>query len=100
MKTCSRCSAEFGCGAQSGEAHCWCKDMPAVMPVAGADCLCPVCLGKEIEAKVGLCLACVHAKRLTSKSGATLFQCSLSAADSKFAKFPRLPMRSCAGYEK
>jgi len=42
--TCARCGAAFDCGSTTG--HCWCaeEDFRLPMPVAGEDCLCPVCL--------------------------------------------------------
>lgn len=100
MKKCIRCSAEFGCGAESGEKRCWCEDLPAVMPVTEEGCLCPACLRVEIAARIGQCAGCGHAKRLKGRSGATMFQCGLAAGDARFAKFPRLPMAACAGYRE
>ena len=48
MKTCPGCGKTFGCSA--GE--CWCEHFPALPPsaVSAADCLCPTCLAKAIEA--------------------------------------------------
>ena len=53
---------------------------------------------RELEARVGLCAGCVHAKRLTTKGGNAVFQCGLAASDPRFVRYPRLPMTSCAGY--
>jgi hypothetical protein len=36
---------------------------------------------------------------VTSARGSTFFLCKLSFADSRFAKYPVLPVRQCAGYE-
>jgi predicted Fe-S protein YdhL (DUF1289 family) len=41
---CSRCGAEFACGASDCSTPCWCASYPAVDPVEGASCLCPECL--------------------------------------------------------
>jgi len=48
QKNCSKCGAEFHCGADSaGESFsCWCAELPNAWPLPGAneDCLCPACL--------------------------------------------------------
>ena len=43
MSTCESCGAQFHCGSQDQE-PCWCREFPAVEPVAGMSCLCPDCL--------------------------------------------------------
>jgi hypothetical protein len=52
------------------------------------------------SAIVGLCSDCAHAKKLKTKIDATIYLCGRAAADSRFPKFPRLPIMACAGYEK
>lgn len=49
------CGARFTCDLAAGKARCWCADHPRVMPVPGKDaaCLCPDCLRKAVEAKLG-----------------------------------------------
>jgi hypothetical protein len=47
----------------------------------------------------GLCATCVHAQVITSARGSTFSLCKLSFVDSRFAKYPALPVRECAGYE-
>lgn len=49
---------------------------------------------------VGLCLDCEHSRIIRSDRGSIFYLCKLSAADSRFAKYPRLPVLSCSGYEK
>jgi hypothetical protein len=51
-KSCSRCQANFSCGAQSAKGDCWCNDLPRVGPFGAEDqdCLCPECLRLSIEA--------------------------------------------------
>jgi hypothetical protein len=51
------------------------------------------------SAETGLCGHCRHARRIDSASGSAFIQCQLSAADPRFAKWPRLPVLSCAGHE-
>jgi hypothetical protein len=50
--------------------------------------------------KFGLCADCVHARTITSEKGSIFLQCRLSFSDSRFAKYPRLPVLRCSGYEK
>ena len=107
---CVRCGAAFSCGAeakpQSGAppSKCWCEELPAVLPVTDEGCLCRNCLSAEIEDQLrqhaGLCAGCRHAKRLATKTGAPIFQCARAANEPRYAKFPRLPVSSCVGFEK
>ncbi len=46
----------------------------------------------------GLCADCLHARRIESERGSVFVMCQLSATDANFAKYPRLPVLSCAGY--
>jgi hypothetical protein len=48
----------------------------------------------------GLCADCAHARRITSDRGSAFVQCQLSFTDSRFAKYPRLPILICSGYVK
>ncbi len=50
--------------------------------------------------KLGLCANCVHARQITSDKGSTFLQCNLSFSDPRFAKYPRLPVMACSGWEK
>jgi hypothetical protein len=55
----------------------------------------------DIErARVGLCVDCVHARRVESARGSAFFFCGLSATDSRFPKYPRLPVLTCSGYSQ
>lgn len=47
----------------------------------------------------GLCADCRFAKVVRSDRGATFYQCGRSFEDPRFSKYPRLPVRVCAGYE-
>jgi hypothetical protein len=51
-------------------------------------------------ANVGLCSTCVHARLIQSDRGSQFYFCGLSATDSAFPKYPRLPVLSCSGYVK
>jgi uncharacterized protein (TIGR00290 family) len=48
LKSCHRCGTVFDCGSNSG--RCWCSDLPPVdLPITGEDCLCPQCLGLQLN---------------------------------------------------
>jgi len=47
----------------------------------------------------GLCAACAHARVTTSARGASFVLCGLSRIDERFAKYPRLPVLACVGFE-
>jgi len=50
---CPECGDKFHCAGKAGEDHCWCADLPLVMPLksAATPCLCKTCLEKEISKK-------------------------------------------------
>jgi len=48
----------------------------------------------------GLCAACLHSQLVRSDRGSIFYLCQLSASDARFPKYPRLPVRSCAGFEE
>ena len=50
------------------------------------------------EESVGLCATCRHAETIVSARGVTYYLCRLSFADSRFAKYPALPVLACMGY--
>lgn len=50
------------------------------------------------RARIGLCLACVHSRKIKADRGSIFFLCQLSETDPGFPKYPRLPMLSCRGY--
>ncbi|MBP6280207.1 MAG: cysteine-rich CWC family protein [Rhodocyclaceae bacterium] len=47
---CAKCGATFSCGMVAGEAHCWCEDLPKLMPLdaEASACFCRPCLAREI----------------------------------------------------
>jgi hypothetical protein len=49
--------------------------------------------------EAGLCATCRHARRVESARGSRFWLCARSADDPRFAKYPRLPVVRCAGYE-
>jgi len=48
----------------------------------------------------GLCGDCRHAHRIESDRGSVFVRCELALSDPRFAKYPRLPVLRCTGYEK
>ena len=56
--------------------------------------------GPTTEPSAGLCGDCLHARRVESERGSVFVMCQLSATDSRFPKYPRLPVFSCAGYSR
>jgi hypothetical protein len=50
--------------------------------------------------RAGLCADCTYARSVESARGSTFLLCELSRSDPRFTKYPRLPVLSCAGYEK
>jgi hypothetical protein len=49
---------------------------------------------------MGLCGDCQHAARIESSKGSVFLLCELSKTDSRFAKYPRLPVLACSGYSR
>jgi len=47
----------------------------------------------------GLCGSCANAKEITSSRGSSFLLCQRSAADDRYARYPRLPVLDCNGYE-
>jgi hypothetical protein len=52
------------------------------------------------QLRVGLCASCRHVEIVTSARRSTFYLCRLSDTDSRFPKYPALPVRACAGYDK
>jgi hypothetical protein len=47
----------------------------------------------------GLCDSCRHQRLVANTRGSVFSLCELSRVDPAFERYPRLPVRSCAGYE-
>jgi hypothetical protein len=54
---------------------------------------------ERMQAEVGLCARCRHARRSGNARGSSFWQCLRAACDASFARYPRLPVRCCGGYE-
>jgi hypothetical protein len=49
--------------------------------------------------KAGLCDSCVHQQLVRTGRGSTFSLCRRSKTDSRYPKYPRLPVERCPGYE-
>jgi hypothetical protein len=50
--------------------------------------------------QAGLCDTCKHQRVIRNTRGSVFSLCDRSKTDSRFPKYPRLPVRRCAGYER
>jgi hypothetical protein len=49
--------------------------------------------------KAGLCDSCRHQKLIRNTRGSTFSMCERSKTDGRYPKYPRLPVKRCAGHE-
>jgi hypothetical protein len=54
----------------------------------------------EERKRAGLCAMCVFARVVTTDRGARFYLCAKAEEDARFAKYPRLPMARCPGFEE
>jgi hypothetical protein len=52
----------------------------------------------DLRLRIGLCTDCRFMRLVRSDRGSVFFLCELSASDSSFPKYPRLPVLECSGY--
>jgi hypothetical protein len=55
---------------------------------------------RVLKEGAGLCAECANARVVESNRGSIFLLCELSRSDSRFAKYPRLPVLSCNRYQK
>jgi hypothetical protein len=55
---------------------------------------------RERLVRVGLCALCRHARAIRSAKDSEFWLCERSQRDARFAKYPRLPMHACEGFER
>jgi hypothetical protein len=48
---------------------------------------------------IGLCAVCRHARVVQTARGSTFYLCRLAESDPRYARYPRLPVLRCAGYQ-
>jgi hypothetical protein len=46
----------------------------------------------------GLCGDCEHVQRVTSARGSMFYLCRLAFTDSRFVRYPALPVLACGGF--
>ena len=49
---------------------------------------------------VGLCADCAWGRHIVSAKGSEFWLCGRSEVDTRFPKYPRLPVLQCSGYEE
>jgi hypothetical protein len=47
----------------------------------------------------GLCSDCIHMREVSSDRGTVFYRCALSDTDSRFPRYPRLPVLHCSGHQ-
>ena len=52
-----------------------------------------------IPVSAGLCSECRHARAVETRRGSRFVLCELSRTDTRFPRYPRLPVLGCAGFE-
>jgi hypothetical protein len=52
----------------------------------------------KLNPEIGLCQICIHARTVENARGSIFYLCKLSETDSRFEKYPRLPVVSCTGF--
>lgn len=54
----------------------------------------------RLGADPGLCWTCLHSKLNETRRGTAYVRCTRAAWDERLPRYPRLPVRSCVGYEQ
>ena len=55
---------------------------------------------RKEEERVGLCLNCLHGRRVVSAKASEFWRCAKADTDPRFPKYARLPVLKCDGYEE
>jgi hypothetical protein len=53
----------------------------------------------EPRAAAGLCDHCLHQRLVPNTRGSVFSLCERSRSDRRFARYPRIPVLSCPGFE-
>jgi hypothetical protein len=56
-------------------------------------------MAAEVRAQVGECADCRHARVQPTARGSAFWRCLRAETDARFVRYPRLPVRACAGFE-
>lgn len=54
----------------------------------------------RLRPAAGLCDSCRHQRVVRNTRGSSFSMCERSKFDDRFAKYPRLPVTACPGYER
>lgn len=54
---------------------------------------------RNLDPAVGLCSLCRHVKTIANRRGSTFHLCTRADDDDRFARYPRLPVSYCPGFE-
>lgn len=54
----------------------------------------------KLGAEPGLCGACEHARLNETRRGTAYLRCGRAAWDAAFARYPRLPVTECTGFDR
>lgn len=57
-------------------------------------------MGAQMAVEPGLCAGCGWAQAIESAKGSRFLRCGRSDADSRFPRYPPLPVRTCEGFER
>ena len=49
--------------------------------------------------EAGLCARCLYVRRIHSDQGSVFYLCRRSETDSRFPRYPQLPVLTCPGFE-
>lgn len=52
-----------------------------------------------MDARVGLCSVCRHARVTGNRRGSRFYLCGLSVDDPRYPRYPVLPVRRCSGFQ-
>jgi GNAT superfamily N-acetyltransferase len=55
---------------------------------------------RTYSTEAGLCASCRHVQVITSARGSRFSLCERSRTDARYPRYPRLPVLTCAGYER
>lgn len=50
--------------------------------------------------RAGLCADCAHHRITGNRRGSRFYMCGLAKTDTRFRRYPPLPVVSCPGYEQ
>jgi len=54
---------------------------------------------RDRQNSAGLCATCIHARRIESARGSVFVLCARSRDDTRFTKYPPLPVLRCIGWQ-